>query len=387
MTDASRDSYVWNIKKLYHRALAPLGLAKKNAKLTFNRSLKIAVTLSNDAIYGILYLLNKVGIHTFSKSYDKHAWRVELANLLSTVDEKDHCIYKPLLENQHHYDTQQNIAALQHSFSFRQITKNTLDQLESVREIVGVQPMTGPASLVYSSQQTELEQEEEKGETAENQENTVEACTRKLQTRLAIEALQDMEKTPNPDFEKEIQAAIGSETAIEHTAYVLNLISENSHQVNIEKLNHGKELSLHINRTANEIARRTRRGAGNFVIVDPLTLSLLQAYGQFSPTSKDEQRGSLTYAGILNRTMKVYSSLCISENTILVGYKGGAGEIDAGIIWAPYILTMMTGPVVDNKTFQPVMPMATRNGYFLTKNAKDYYVTMTLPDLKEVFAQ
>jgi hypothetical protein len=95
-------------------------------------------------------------------------------------------------------------------------------------------------------------------------------------------------------------------------------------------------------------------------------------------------------AGTLNGTIKVYSYLWNQVDTtdiggtgndsILVGYKGGNGEIDTGYFYCPYIPLMSSGVVINPVTFQPVVSLMTRYGKatFVNKatslgNSADYY--------------
>ena len=396
MNQANKDSYVWYGALLYKRLLSSLATPLQKTKTFFN-----------DTIYGVLYILDKFNIQVWSKSFAKHAWRVELAKLLSTVDKDDQTLYTGLLERQYNCDMQRGAAYRQDPISLREITKHTLDRLSAVRELIGVQPLTLPVGLVYTLQYSEVEQEKEeivgnqppqpenpatgtKGKrmTLDVVSNVVEARSTDLPGRLPVEASQEIKGISNTEMKQALYVASGQENANEHTDYIVNLMLKVSHRVNVESVNDERELLIHINRAANEIAKRTRRGAGNFIVVDSLTLSRLQDIGQFSSTPEQEKKkmhwGSLIKVGILNSTIVVYSGFHLAENTILIGYKGGTGEIDTGIIWSPYVMTMLTGPAEDPKTFQPVLHMMTRGGYTVVDNAKDYYVTLTLPPLKEI---
>jgi len=87
------------------------------------------------------------------------------------------------------------------------------------------------------------------------------------------------------------------------------------------------KLSWDINRMCNSIARETRRGAGNWIVVSPIVLSLLQASNVSSFTTKrsDSESDSLydlKHVGTLNSSIRVYCSLIVEENEILVGYTG-----------------------------------------------------------------
>jgi hypothetical protein len=157
-------------------------------------------------------------------------------------------------------------------------------------------------------------------------------------------------------------------------------------------------LGVIINRVANEIARKTRRGAGNFIVVSPLVVSVLQSAAKsvFAPAIEGSFKGpnNTMLVGTLNGTIKVYSYLwnqagagldmgagaTAVADTILVGYKGGNGETDTGYFYCPYVPLMSSGVVVNPVTFQPVVSLMTRYGKAVFTrqetslgNSADYY--------------
>jgi len=82
--------------------------------------------------------------------------------------------------------------------------------------------------------------------------------------------------------------------------------------------------------------------------------------------------------------MKVYVNITGNDDEILVGYKGKTGEMDVGLIFAPYIMLMPTGPVVDAATFQPLMKFMTRDGVVSDDDSHNYYekIKITYKDKK-----
>ena len=138
-----------------------------------------------------------------------------------------------------------------------------------------------------------------------------------------------------------------------------------------------------INRVANKIAQRTRRGAGNWAVVSPLSLTVLQSAttSAFARTTEGtfEAPTNQKLVGTLNGSMKVYADTYASDTTsVLVGYKGSS-EADAAAFYCPYIPLMSSGVVLDPATFEPVVSFMTRYGYVeLTNtasslgNAADY---------------
>ena len=126
-------------------------------------------------------------------------------------------------------------------------------------------------------------------------------------------------------------------------------------------------LAVMINRVANNIAQRTRRGAGNYAVVSPHALTILQSAttSAFARTTEGtfEAPTNTKFVGTLNGAMRVYvNSYLVDDSPVLVGYKG-AGEVDAAAFYCPYIPLMSSGVIVDPSTFEPVVSFMTRYGY------------------------
>ena len=132
-------------------------------------------------------------------------------------------------------------------------------------------------------------------------------------------------------------------------------------------------LAVMINRAANKIAQRTRRGAGNFAVVSPHTLTVLQSAttSAFARTTEGtfEAPTNTKLVGTLNGAMKVYVDAYASDSTdVLVGYKG-TSEADAAAFYCPYIPLMSSGVVLDPSSFEPVVSFMTRYGYVELSNS------------------
>jgi hypothetical protein len=148
-------------------------------------------------------------------------------------------------------------------------------------------------------------------------------------------------------------------------------------------------LAVAINRVANVIAQRTRRGAGNWAVVSPQALTILQSAttSAFARTTEGtfEAPTNTKFVGTLNSAMKVYvNTYAADDSAIVVGYKGSS-ESDAAAFYCPYIPLMSSGVVLDPSTFEPVVSFMTRYGYVeLTNtasslgNAADYLGQVTI---------
>jgi hypothetical protein len=224
---------------------------------------------------------------------------------------------------------------------------------------------------------------------------TVEAKTRKLSARWTFEAAQDAQAMHGIDVEAEIMAALAQEITVEIDQEVLQslkvlggspLFEFDQTMTSGDATFVGDEhaaLAVLINRAANVIAQRTRRGAANWAVVSPLTLTILQSAttSAFARTTEGtfEAPTNTKFVGTLNNSMKIYVDTYARDDApVLIGYKG-TSESDAPAFYCPYIPLMSSGVVLDPATFEPVVSFMTRYGYVeLTKtssslgNAADY---------------
>ncbi len=301
-------------------------------------------------------------------------------------------------------------------------------------ELVGVQPMTGPVGQIhtlrvryadsgnnvvageeafspfkiaaaYSGNDTDSTPKANSTATLEGQagkkmsiqilKQTVEAKTRKLSARWTFEAAQDAQAQQGIDIEAEIMAALAQEITAEIDQEVLASLrtlagtaTETYNQAAVSGTatfvgDEHAALAVQINRVANLIAQRTRRGAGNYAVVSPFALTILQSAttSAFARTTEGtfEAPTNTKFVGTLNSAMRVYVDGYAADSTaVLIGYKGSS-ESDAPAFYCPYIPLMSSGVVLDPSTFEPVVSFMTRYGYVeLTNvasslgNAADY---------------
>ena len=212
---------------------------------------------------------------------------------------------------------------------------------------------------------------------------TVEAKTRKLSARWTFEAAQDAQSQHGIDVEAEIMAALAQEITAEIDQEILaslralatSDLTYDQAAVSGTATFVGDEhaaLAVQINRAANLIAQRTRRGAGNFAVVSPLALTILQSAttSAFARTTEGsfEAPTNTKFVGTLNNAMRVYTDTYAGDGTkVLVGYKG-TSESDAAAFYCPYIPLMSSGTVLDPTSFEPVVSFMTRYGYVELNN-------------------
>jgi hypothetical protein len=292
-------------------------------------------------------------------------------------------------------------------------------------ELVGVQPMTGPVGQIhtlrvryadtssgagvvageealspfkiasaYSGNESTSSPRANSTATLEGQagkrlsiqilKQVVEAKTRKLSARWTFESAQDAQAQQGIDIEAEIMAALAQEITAEIDQEILtslrNLAGSATEVYDQAAVSGtatfvGDEhaaLAVQINRVANLIAQRTRRGAGNYAVVSPFALTILQSAttSAFARTTEGtfEAPTNTKFVGTLNSAMRVYVDAYATDATdVLVGYKGSS-ESDAPAFYCPYIPLMSSGVVLDPATFEPVVGFLTRYGYVELSN-------------------
>jgi len=302
-------------------------------------------------------------------------------------------------------------------------------------ELVGVQPMTGPVGQIHTlrvrysesgggatagdealspfklannyagSPDATASAEGTPGRKMSIQilKETVEAKTRRLSARWTFEAAQDAEAMHGVDVEAEIMQALAQEIVVEIDQEIigsLRTLAGAGTTLDFSSLSgqsvyvgdRHAALAIEINRAANRIAARTRRGAGNYIVVSPEALTILQSASTstFARTTEGsfEAPTNTKFVGTLNGTIKVFVDNYAADGTkVLVGYKGSS-ETDAPAFYCPYIPLMSTGPVMDPSTFEPVVSFMTRYGYKeLTNtasslgNAADYVDAISLANV------
>jgi len=238
---------------------------------------------------------------------------------------------------------------------------------------------------------------------------TVTAGSRKLQAKWTIEAAQDLSAQHGLDLEAEMTAALSAAVVSEidneiindliglaGTVETYNMSSTFTGVPNYVGDRHAV-LGVLINKVANEIARKTRRGPANWIVVSPLVVSVLQSASKavFAPAVSGSFEGpaNTKLVGTLNGSIKVYSYIYHDQGTepVLLGYKGGTGDMDSGYFYCPYVPLMSSNVVIDPNTYNPQMSLMTRYGKATFTNtatslgnSADYYGRIEVSNLSFV---
>ena len=123
-------------------------------------------------------------------------------------------------------------------------------------------------------------------------------------------------------------------------------------------------LGTKIQKLSNRIHQLTLRGGANFLVTSPTVATILESIPGFASTNNGEAE-QMEYAfgvqkvGSVNGRYKVYKNPYMTENVILLGYKGSQ-FLETGAVFAPYIPMIMTPLVYDPDTFTPRKGLLTR---------------------------
>jgi len=117
-----------------------------------------------------------------------------------------------------------------------------------------------------------------------------------------------------------------------------------------------------IQKVSNEIQRLTLRGGANFVVVSPTVATILESIPGYSVSTdgnKSQFAAGVQVAGSLQNRFTVYKNPYMTENTILVGFRG-SNFLETGAVYSPYVPLIMTPLVYDPSDFTPRKGVMTR---------------------------
>ena len=232
----------------------------------------------------------------------------------------------------------------------------------------------------------------------------VKAGSRKLKARFTLESMQDAESQYGANVEQELTSALAQQIVLDIDQEILarlrsiaglSVATYDQNKISgvaTSVVDEHAALAVMINRYSNEIARKIRKASANWAVVSHEVLSVLQSAtaSQFVRTTEGtfEAPTNNKFVGTLNGTLKVYVNTYATDNDILIGYKG-SDEIDAAAYYCPYVPVMCSGTILDPNTFEHVMAMSTRYGFFaLTNpanslgNAADYLARIKVANLR-----
>ena len=216
---------------------------------------------------------------------------------------------------------------------------------------------------------------------------TVTAKSRALKAEYSLELAQDLKAIHGLNAEAELANILSTEILAEINREVIRTIykvAEPGAQANVAtagtfdldvdsngrwSVEKFKGLIFQIERDANAIAQRTRRGKGNMIlcsadVASALTMAGVLDYTPALNANLNVDDTGNTFAGVLAGKYKVYidpySANVSADQYYVAGYKGSS-PYDAGLFYCPYVPLQMVRAVGEN-TFQPKIGFKTRYG-------------------------
>jgi hypothetical protein len=215
------------------------------------------------------------------------------------------------------------------------------------------------------------------------------AKTKKLKAVWTPEFAQDLNAYHSLDAEAELTSIMSEYIAMEIDLEILGMLIENALTVDYWSAVNNKAfdgtadtpsnsdlgffntqgqwfqtLGTKINKISNKIHQLTLRGGANFLVLSPTVATILESIPGFAAADGADAE-TMQYAfgmqkmGNLNGKYQVYKNPYMTENTILLGYKGSQ-FLETGATFAPYIPLIMTPLVYDPTTFTPRKGLLTR---------------------------
>jgi hypothetical protein len=221
------------------------------------------------------------------------------------------------------------------------------------------------------------------------QSQAITAKTKKLKAVWTPEFAQDLNAYQNLDAEAELTNIMSEYISLEIDLEILDMLIESVPSTNVEYWSAINNVTLDgstlptaslgffntqgqwfqtlgtkLQKLSNRIHQLTLRGGANFMVVSPTVATIIESIPGFAANSNGdaadmEYAFGVQKAGQFNSRYTVYKNPYMTENTILVGFRGKQ-FLEAGAVFAPYIPLIMTPLIYDPQTFTPRKGLLTR---------------------------
>ena len=237
------------------------------------------------------------------------------------------------------------------------------------------------------------------------------AKTRKLKAQWTPEFSQDLNAFHSLDAEAELTSILSEYISLEIDLEILDMLIQNvpTNQVEVWSAKVGNSivngavvsntagvyytqmswfqtLGVKLQKISNIIHQRTLRGGANFIVISPTVATILESIPGFAADT-DGDSAKMTYAfgvqkiGQLNSRYKVYKNPYMTENTILMGFRGNQ-FLESGAVYAPYVPLIMTPLVYDPATFTPRKGIMTRYAKKMVR--PEFYGKVLVADMNTI---
>jgi len=229
------------------------------------------------------------------------------------------------------------------------------------------------------------------------------AKTRKLKAQWTPEFAQDLNAYHSVDAEAELTGILSQYISMEIDLEILDMLIQNAftterwsavNNIALDSVGAASNLGFYntqggwfqtlgtkLQKVSNTIHQLTLRGGANFLVTSPTVATILESIPGFASDGdgeKMEYNFGIQKVGSLNSRYKVYKNPYMTENVILMGYKG-AQFLECGAVFAPYVPLIMTPLLYDPSTFTPRKGLMTR--YAKKMIRPDYYAKIYVAGL------
>ena len=214
------------------------------------------------------------------------------------------------------------------------------------------------------------------------------AKTRKLKAVWTPELAQDLNAYHSIDAEAELTSMLSEYISLEIDLEILDMLKANALTTEYWSLKIGNEwngsafdidsdvaaasaytrntwfqtLGTKLNKVSNKIHQLTMRGGANFIVASPDVCTILESIPAFTVSADKDAKSfaaGVTQVGSIANRYTVYKNPYMTENVMLLGYKGN-NFLETGAVYAPYVPLILTPLVYDPDNFTPRRGVMTR---------------------------
>jgi len=233
------------------------------------------------------------------------------------------------------------------------------------------------------------------------------AKTRKLKAQWTPEFAQDLNAYHSVDAEAELTSLLSEYISMEIDLEILDMLIQDAVTTERWSAENNKlwdgsawttgtsdfyntqgqwfqTLGTKVQKVSNLIHQKTLRGGANFMVVSPTVATILESIpGYAADTNGDKMDFAMGVqrVGSLNSRFRVYKNPYMTENIVLMGYRGSQ-FLETGAVYAPYVPLMMTPLIYDPDTFTPRKGLMTR--YAKKMIRPEFYGKIFVTDLETV---
>lgn len=236
------------------------------------------------------------------------------------------------------------------------------------------------------------------------------AKTRKLKAQWTPEFSQDLQAYQSIDAEAEVTALLSEYISMEVDLELIDMLIQDAvttdrwsaesnkvwknNQWDSLSVNDGgyyntqgqwfQTLGTKMQKVSNKIHQKTLRGGANFAVVSPTVATVLESipgYAANTDGDKSDFAMGVEKVGTINSRFRIYKNPYMTENLMLMGYRGNQ-FLETGAVYAPYIPLMMTPLVYNKDTFTPRKGILTR--YAKKMIRPEYYGKIFISDIDNI---